>query len=389
MTSDFPSVAEIERILAMPDPVLRNLHITHAYHRLAASLAALLGPSVNWCAFATWASKQAGQTIRREDLPNLLDRELDKALDSSPALGELVRAAARFKSRLDPLGVRAAVKEALLAKPVFDRASAAVSRGNFLVFEEIGREFSRFLAAFAADIALDEAKLARFVEALRPGDPPEGRGYLRRAFAHFAQARFEPHPKARAERILLANLEIAFHEQTRLQPAIADALEAAFPDREALRRHLLRALFPRAGMVFRMRLRLPRLLRRTTGLDRALDALFAELRGAVRRAVTEALLRLESPGGVLRLGRDLERPFPASLATLADSELRELVARLDAAPQSLAGSGAEDWASLADRTHFVADYFRCFQEEAALLGPPFTSEQVAELLAGRRPSGRL
>ncbi len=390
MTTEFPSVAEIERILALPDLVLRNLHITHAYHRLATSLAALLGPSVNWCGFATWASKQAGRTIRREDLPDLLDRKLDEALDGSPALGDLVRAAARFKSHLDPLGVRAALKEALLAKPVFDRTSAAVSRGNFLVFAEIGREFSRFLAAFAADTALDEAKLARFVEALRPGDPPDGQGSLRRAFTHFARARFEADPKARAERILRANLEIGFHEQTRLQPAIADALEAALPDREELRRHLLRALFPRASMFFRMRLRLPRLLRRMTRLDRAFDDLFAELRGAVRRAVTETLLRQEHPGGVaLRLGRDLQRPFPAALATLADPELRDLVARLDPTPQSLAGSGAEDWAVFADRIHFIADYFRSFQEEASLLGPPFTGEQVAELLAGRRPSGRL
>ncbi len=390
MTTDFPSVAETERIAALPDLVLRNLHITHAYHRLATSLAALLGPSVNWCAFAAWASKQAGRTIRREDLPALLDRKLDEALDGSAALGDLVRAAARLKSRLDVLGLRAAAKRAVLDKAVFERTSAAVSRGNILVFAEVGREFSRFLAAFAADTALDEAKLARFVEALRPGDPPDGQGPLRRAFTHFARARFEADPKARAERILRANLEIGFHEQTRLQPAIADALEAALPGREELRRRLLRALFPKASMFFRMRMRLPRLLRRMTGLDRAFDRLFAELRGAVRRAVTETLLLQEHPGGLaLRLGRDLQRPFPTALATLADPELQDLVARLDPTPQSLAGSGAEDWAVFADRIHFIADYFRSFQEEAALLGPPFTGEQVAELLAGRRPSGRL
>jgi hypothetical protein len=27
-----------------------------------------LGPCANWCTFATWASRQAGQTIRGEDL---------------------------------------------------------------------------------------------------------------------------------------------------------------------------------------------------------------------------------------------------------------------------------------------------------------------------------
>ena len=67
-----PPATEVERIAALPDPVLRNLQITQCYHELAACLPGRTGPGANWCTFATWASKQAGQTIRKEDLEFLL-----------------------------------------------------------------------------------------------------------------------------------------------------------------------------------------------------------------------------------------------------------------------------------------------------------------------------
>ena len=75
----FPAIAEIERILAVSDLALRNLFITQGYHELSGALSRMLGSSANWCTFATWASKQAGQTIRREDLERFLENELRAA----------------------------------------------------------------------------------------------------------------------------------------------------------------------------------------------------------------------------------------------------------------------------------------------------------------------
>ena len=51
----------------MAEPVVRNLRITQCYHALSAAVAERISPGANWCTFATWASRQAGQTIRGED----------------------------------------------------------------------------------------------------------------------------------------------------------------------------------------------------------------------------------------------------------------------------------------------------------------------------------
>lgn len=385
----FPSVAEIDRIAGMSDLVLRNLKITQSYHELSQALARVLGPSSNWCTFAKWASKQAGVTIRREDLARILELELKTAPGLAQAFGEVIAAVQRFGSRLDPLGIRIAGEWVLLGTAALERASDAVSRGNRKVFEEIGREISRFLSAFADEDTFDGAEIARFVEALRPGAPPAGQGYLRRAITHLYEAWFLADPKARAERIFLANLEIGFHEQTRLQPELEDALESAIPSREELRCHLLQALFPGAGLLLRLRLRLPRILRRTGRLDAALDRLCEEFRKLLRRTLTDALMRIDMAGETVKLGRDLARSHPDSLRSIVDPELRALLARIDPTSDSLAGSAAGDWADFPERMHFLADLFRCYHEEPALAAPPFTPEQVVALKAGLRPSGRL
>ena len=68
--------ADVEPIAAIRSPVLRNLEITHAYSLLAAAVAARSGQGANWCTFATWASRQAGRTIRGEDAIGYLEDRL-------------------------------------------------------------------------------------------------------------------------------------------------------------------------------------------------------------------------------------------------------------------------------------------------------------------------
>ena len=65
-----PSQSEIADIIAASgDPSLRNLRITLCYSKLSLALAERFGRgNVNWCTFATWASKTAGRFIRLANL---------------------------------------------------------------------------------------------------------------------------------------------------------------------------------------------------------------------------------------------------------------------------------------------------------------------------------
>ncbi len=384
-----PTVADVERIEAIQDAVLRNLQITQCYHELSAMLAGSTERLANWCTFATWASRQAGQTIRKEDLKRTLERFLEQSASIQQASAE-VAAAAYLQA-----GSPAAQSQALALSsgnftPAIDRASDAVARGNKKVFEEIGFEFARFYSTCFLDGQPDLQKTIRFCEDLRAGDPPDGQGYLRQAFMHYAQALLAADAKARAEWMLLANIEIGFHEQTRLQPEIAESLDAGLTSFLDLARSLFRTLFPLNGWFHLAHLYFRRLIGRPTALDLAMQNLVAELRLQLRRAITESMMTLALPSGVvLRLGRDLAAEFPDSLKQLTDPELIRFLQKHDLTPDSLHGSGALDWADLPDRLHFILDLFRCYAEDPDLFTPPFTLEQVRALREGHLPEGRL
>ncbi len=146
---NIPAPEDVQRIAAIEDPVIRNLQITQCYHELSAALATYTGPRANWCTFATWASKQAGQTIRKEDLSRLLERRLRERVSAREAAqpmagppgmdGEPV--AGRQERLLDPRQYKSALNQ----------ASEAVARGNKKVFEEIGYEFARFFQGCLRD----------------------------------------------------------------------------------------------------------------------------------------------------------------------------------------------------------------------------------------------
>jgi hypothetical protein len=384
-----PTVEDVQRIITIEDPVVRNLQITQCYHELAAVLARRSGSAANWCTFATWASKQAGQTIRKEDLRRLLERRLKRSASAVQA-SQGVAAAIGATGANQAFGQPDVMLRANHFLGALDRTSDAVSRGNKKVFEEIGYEFARFYATCLPDVNLDEQKITHFCEALQPGEPPNGQGYLRQAFAHYYQALFEAEAKPRAELILLANIEIGFHEQRRLQPEIAESLNAGMVSFLEFARPLFGSLFPWSGWVHLAHLYLRRLLGRPTALDVAIQTLLAEVGSQIRQAITELMMTIALPSGkLLRLGQDLAAGFPESLQQITNPQLKRLLEKHDPTPDSPADSGAADWADFPDRLHFIIDLFRCFQEEPGLFEPPFTPEQVEALKDGRLPDGRL
>jgi len=238
-----PTIDEIDRIARLGDPILRNLQITQCYYEISQSVAGLTGFSANWCTLATWASKQAGQTIRQEDLLRAFEERFYLSVEISAALEDIASNLKSIGAKLQAQVPREAILQTLNPAAAFARAGDAVARGNKKVFEEMCREFARLLGVFRDDDHLNRDKTTSFCAGLRPGEPPDGQRLLSEAFTKYCEARFET-GKEKAELMLLANLCAGFHEQIRLQPEIAEALNASLGDSAELKRNLLTLLVP-------------------------------------------------------------------------------------------------------------------------------------------------
>ncbi|MFO7624781.1 MAG: hypothetical protein R6V73_10555, partial [Anaerolineales bacterium] len=84
-----------------------------------------------------WASKQAGQTIRKEDLRRLLESRLKSSLSTQQAAESFaVTASLQGQNQFESPGQVAL--RAVNFTTAIERASQAISRGNKKVFEEIG-----------------------------------------------------------------------------------------------------------------------------------------------------------------------------------------------------------------------------------------------------------
>jgi hypothetical protein len=380
-----PSVSEVDSIGAIQDPVIRNLRITQCYHELSASVAERLSPGANWCTFATWASRQAGQTIRGEDFQRAAD-EILGSHEVAPLVTGLVRLAAVEIRTVAALPLAGAIHRILDPAPALRRAADAVAIGNRKVFVEIGREFARWRETIASTGAPDAAATTRFCDALRPGEPPDGQRLLREAFTAYGDATRVASHEQRAALVLLGNLLIGMHEQTRLQPEIQASLDASL-DPDTVRRELLGVVFP--GAWLRARARIGRFTGRPWPADVAIDALVAAVRRRLRVVLTELLMTLRLPGTTLHLGRDVSGQYPPELQRIGNPRLASLLATIDPTPNAPTGSGATDWASLGQRMHFITELFRCWHGRGELFVPPYDAAQIAAMRAGTRPGGEL
>lgn len=334
----------------MTDLPLRNRLVTRGYYALSQRFRSLLADEISWPTLATWASAQAGRTIRKADLERALERRLGESMAMKRLIEGPFRLAAEF------------VLSRVLKLNPFERSSQAVSRGNIKVYSEIGADFARFLKVLESDP--DPAALTAFVDSLKPGPPPEGQDYLKRAFAAYAQAVRLPVGVDRSQLIFFANVCIAFHEQTRLQPDIEAGVDGAVLDGLELKDRLLELLLPGVGRslwsITQWTLR--------WRVKPYVAPLVDEIQEAVREIVTEKLMVLELPDETLALKRDLTGSFPLNLRVISNSECAELLQRVDPTPDSLQGTGVRDWTSLPQRMHFITDLIRSRQGDTRLYG---------------------
>jgi hypothetical protein len=310
-------------------------------------MGARIGQCSNWCTFATWASRQAGRTIRGEDMLDRLARHTRTGATLRKPVNWCWRRLLRHGILNPETLAGRIVRDVHSPFDAIEIASDAVARGNLKVFEEIGLVFARYLHCRDG---FDE-----FLATLQQGPPPHGQDLLRNAFQRYHFRGREP------QQVLLANLEVGLHEQTRLQPEIQEALEAV-----------------------------PAMKERLSPLLRPVMKGYREfVRQAVRGVITESLMVLELPGALLSLGRHLDAPAPEILRRLDDAELIAVLRKYEPHEPACTNCGADDWAELSQRMHYILNLFRAYHLESRLFDAPFSAEQRRQILNGLIPQGSL
>lgn len=404
MALDIPAhidAAAVAAIVAIDDPVVRNLWITQAYsdfsrrlldvvHRPSTPGAApVTTTNLTWCGFAVWASATAGRTIREEDLSDvvaeILERgdhghhhavaeiNLDLAALRPPPADSSGISVQQFAG-LPPVGTTTLA--AALQNPL-TVASRHVANGNRVVFAELAPLFVAFLEQFEHSPAVDAAQLGAALEAANGAPLPDD---LRAAFGWYAHAAGSSAADERAGAVLAGNVLAVAHEQRRLQDDIAAAMDAGLVLADEIVDTLLRHL------------RLGHLVDRAHRIRHALDALVQSL---WQTTITRMLMTLRVPGAELRLAEPLPpladgALFPHDLLVLTgppgvDPGVAAVLAAWDRTGGTGHHDGAADWAELDQRMNYIVNLFRSRQQRVELDTAPFTAEQLATMRQGTVP----
>ncbi|WP_437873206.1 hypothetical protein [Sorangium sp. So ce363] len=374
-----PAVIALER-----QPVLRNLLITQCYYEISAELVKLLGGrNAHWCTFATWASKTAGRFIRNEEVPAVLRQLILSDEDEREVISQRAGiATGRGKGEPERSPLASGVNLLTpwwghgldlmeIPERILRELSSDIALGNLKVFEELGPLFVRMIHLYRECPRPGDAQLAALLDGLQTGQSREGgQGLLRSAMARYHEAMLTEEKDRKAELVLLANALVGLHEQVRLQPYIARALNAP-----------VRCLRDSIGVPGR---HLPDALRSV------IREQAEKVQAVWRLLATKEMMTMRLPDELLDLGYDLPAPpgLPlhcAELATIEDRELFDLLSEYNAHDQTTHGCGAEDWASLPERMGYILELFRSRQSCTRLLERPFSREQHAEIVAWRVP----
>lgn len=386
---NYPSDHQINTIVLSNNLINRNLQITQAYSELSNAMASRTGATANWCTFATWASKQAGVTIRGEDLRRKLLDELSTDPEIKAILNLLLLYAKQSGTGAANSNIHIIALQELIATAQ-QNAGNAVSKGNKKVFEEIGKEFARFIATCLNDEKYDESSISKFRKNLRQGQPPSGQDYLAKAFTYYYRAIFEPDIKSKQELFLLANILIGYHEQARLQPEITESMNAGKIDPQKLKTYLTDILVRDKTTRGKVTYFFSWISGQTNLFKKAVENLVVHAESKMRQVITKNLMTLYlPPQNILELGNDLLLQHPENLRDLSNPVLIDFLKQVRPSPETIDGAGCTDWSNLRQRIHYIANLFRCYQDKTGLFDPPFLEDQVTIIEGGGIPGGIL
>jgi hypothetical protein len=361
--SFYPSEAELNKIAEMQDAAARNLQITQSYWVLSAEVERRIQGHANWCTFATWASQQAGVTIRHEDLPDLLRERLQKSWKIIGLDAKLLKMLEQ-----DNIDLLQVVIDSVSELGPLKRPSEFVGEGNNKVFAEIGVQFARWLALFPNIASITDAEMESFCQGLKAGPPPDGQDLLKQAFRNYRTVARATDPSEKAQLMLLANLQIGYHEQIRLQPEIEGALNGALFEPGDLTDLLVEKLTGHEG---KLGIALEHLWRsHDTPLRAVANLLAKDVEEQVRMLITDLMMTLWLPPEVVvRLGHDLTRQYPPILQTITNADVIKILVEFGADRDGPSGSGALDWADFTQRMRFIASLFRVYAMGSSLFDP--------------------
>jgi hypothetical protein len=363
----------VGQIAGMGDPVLRNLCITQRYHEFAVALRdAGCGADATWCAFAVWASKTAGATIRGEVLPGRAKALLndDSTRDALQQTNHGLAGRAMQTLTHHHLG--------RVVDDVTGDVSSQIAAGNVLVFAELAPIFTALVQGLGSEPFTQDALAATMAPALSALGNGADAATVAVAFDDYGRAPFAG--GGRPALVLDANILAVAHEQRRLQPAISGALNAAVTDtlKRLIETDVVRHV--------------PGEDARHT-LDELADGLCSVLDQAWDTALTESIMRLVTPRETFDLRQDIpplpDGMFPLGLRALSETPADASYAQWDKTAGTGIPSGAHDWAELHERMNFIVNLFRSRQQDATLFEPPFSPAQLAVLQQGQLPPGPL
>ena len=376
-------VREVDNIIAMTEPVARNLRITLSYHDLTLGMADLIGTrDVSWVGFATWASRTAGRFIRNDYMPNIVNAYMEKLAFFHRGVHFAHNLLTGVRRRHSP-PPRSLLEETV--ERVSDIITDHIGTGNNSLFTDVGPVFASMIERFRGATMPNRKEFEGFLSTLRPGPVDrDGQDLLIEAFGYFYEAMFETDRKRKSELILLANNLVGFHEQSRLQQHIFHSLNAPVASLIADAAH------QRAHQLTHSSMHAP-----VDGMiDRMLRPFYKWLQIEWASVATRWLMRIELPTMTLSLGEDLPNRcehymFPKDLMVIEHPALCALLERMDYTPDTVEGSAATNWGSLEDRMNFIVDFFRTRQQDESLIGAPFTDEQIPLIRRNEIPEGEL
>lgn len=332
--------ALIDGAIGDPDPANANARITLIHRELSLALTRIIGADAGpaYHAWAVWASKRAGRSIRKEDARWTLVAAPIAGLAATALPTTLLagrkRPAARVAGALG-MGILGAVAGRWTAARLMARTSEAILGGNKTVIDDLGRQSARFVCAFADEKDRTPEGLEAFLAQLSTEPSSQGgQSMLRDAYRQYFNAALDTDPDRRAEAMLLGSMSALLHEHWRLQPFIVDSIPPF-----------------------------------------------------LSRPVTARALTFQVGEDVHNVGRDVQPPagrphfFPETLVTIESPELQRFLADWDRTPHTPVGSAASDWNDIGDRINYIVDLFRTRQDDPNLLRPPFTAAEQARILA--------